>query len=92
MGRCVVGVSQQVVIIQGRKDNSVQYLKLKIAYLPWNKRIQQIFECVVHPHFFRLRCVRSHLGGHCFLKVINPKVWSTVISLSNVVITRTYFS
>ena len=64
MGRCVVGVSQQVVIIQGRKDNSVQYLKLKIAYLPWNKRIQQIFECVVHPHFFGLRCVRSH--RRCF--------------------------
>ena len=38
MGRSVVGVSQQVVIIQGRKDNSVQYLKLKIAYLPWHER------------------------------------------------------
>ena len=25
MGRCVVGVSQQVVIMQRRKDNSVQY-------------------------------------------------------------------
>ena len=36
--RSVVGVSQQVVIIQGRKDNSVQYLKLKIAYLPWHER------------------------------------------------------
>ena len=31
MGRCVVGVSQQVVIciMQRRKDNSVQYLELK---------------------------------------------------------------